>query len=329
MSDAGKIYYPKVIQETPFPGDRPTDLFYDNEPKKRTKDEQEVFIQKEIKELGFPKRVVAVETIGSSLNTRARKILGEFQFTQQGALQIGKYEQGISGDIRWSPTGMIARNAQGETTIGIDADTGDVTIKGRMQSGSLISGNITVGGRDNGEGYISVLDSDNLERVYLDKAGIKVFNGRIIIENDSNVTSIDAKGLVSTANFVQTDTSVGGTSDVTSTSFVDIPGATVSFTTTRERVISIYQAVITFMVENPPTDAGIGVIVMDLDGVEYAPIYLYAGADFGLTFFNQRTLTLAAGSHVLKLKAKIYFVYAGTPAIRPLATRVSYVLFGN
>jgi len=98
-----------------------------------------------IKTQKFPIKRVAVELIGSALNTKSRKILAEFEFTEHGAMQIGKYVNGVSGDIRISPNGIVGRNISGITTFSIDADTGDAVFKGTMQAGSVMTGEIIVG----------------------------------------------------------------------------------------------------------------------------------------------------------------------------------------
>lgn len=51
----------------------------------------------------------------------------------------------MSGDIKISPSGIVARNTSGLTTFAIDGETGNATFAGELQSGSLITGQITVG----------------------------------------------------------------------------------------------------------------------------------------------------------------------------------------
>lgn len=65
--------------------------------------------------------------IDGNLNTSAKTILADFSFGVSGALQIGTYQAGVSGDIRISPNGIIARNSAGANTIAINGSTGEIT----------------------------------------------------------------------------------------------------------------------------------------------------------------------------------------------------------
>ena len=98
-----------------------------------------------IEDQSLPTKKIAFEVIGSALNTKSRRILEPFGFTESGALQIGKYEPGQTGDIKISPTGIIARNSSGINTIVIDGETGDAVFSGTIQSGTLIAGDVVVG----------------------------------------------------------------------------------------------------------------------------------------------------------------------------------------
>jgi len=63
----------------------------------------------------------------ANFNTSAKTILGAFTFGASGAIQIGSYVNGVSGDIRISPNGLLARNSAGITTIAVDGTTGAIT----------------------------------------------------------------------------------------------------------------------------------------------------------------------------------------------------------
>lgn len=95
----------------------------------------------------FPVRNVARETIGEALNTKTRQILGSFTFGQVGAIAIGVYENGVSGDVRITPSGITARDINGATTFSIDGTTGDAVFKGTVYAGSLVTGSVTVQGQ--------------------------------------------------------------------------------------------------------------------------------------------------------------------------------------
>jgi len=131
-----KILTPTVIQDAPFPEEQGEGMVV-------SAADSGVLSPTAIKETPFPRKVIARETISSSLNTLSRKILGAFEFIQQGAIQIGKYLSGVSGDIRLTPDGITARNKGGDTTFAIDGATGDATFLGTIQAGSVIAMEIT------------------------------------------------------------------------------------------------------------------------------------------------------------------------------------------
>jgi|TARA_Y100000034_G_scaffold52172_1_gene64100 hypothetical protein len=139
MAEKIKVYHPTVIEDTPFPGQEGEVILADSQAKNG------VHSPNTIKGKQFPRKRVAVELLGSALNTRSRRILAEFQFTEMGAIQIGKYKNAISGDLRISPNGITARDKAGVTTFAIDGTTGDAVFKGEVRSGSLVTGEIVVG----------------------------------------------------------------------------------------------------------------------------------------------------------------------------------------
>ena len=135
-----KVYNPTEIQDAPFPevvgnADFGTtqSTANDNYSPQSTKDND------------FPDPRISFEVVGSALNTRSKKIIAEFQFTPSGAIQIGQYESGVSGDIRLSPNGIVARNDLGETTFALDGETGDAVFAGTIQAGTVIGGRVIVG----------------------------------------------------------------------------------------------------------------------------------------------------------------------------------------
>lgn len=137
---ANKTYTEQVIEDQPFPqGVNDLTFPVSNQPVNGSYSENKIPNQE------FPVKRVAQELIGTVLNTQSRKILQEFQFTKSGALQIGEYTSGVSGDVRISPDGITARNSAGNTTFNLDGDTGDATFAGKLRSGSIVTGDIVVG----------------------------------------------------------------------------------------------------------------------------------------------------------------------------------------
>lgn len=137
-----KVYTATVIENTSFPeeGEELTTV--------SEKSNSETYSTEKIKATSFPQKRVAVELLSTVLNTKTKKILGEFQFTQMGAIQIGKYENGVSGDLRLSPTGVTGRNTSGTTTLAFDAETGSAIFAGEVRSGSTVTGEVVVGDND-------------------------------------------------------------------------------------------------------------------------------------------------------------------------------------
>ncbi|MEK7180690.1 MAG: hypothetical protein AAB706_04390 [Patescibacteria group bacterium] len=143
-----KVYHTEVIEDAPFPGQDIPVAITQAQPPVGT------FTPTATKEKTFPKKRTAVELISTALNTRSKKILKEFEFADSGAIQVGKYENGVSGDLRITPDGLTARNQSGLTTFAIDGDTGDAIFLGRILAGSIIAegelvgGSIDIGGDD-------------------------------------------------------------------------------------------------------------------------------------------------------------------------------------
>lgn len=129
-----KVYTQEVITDNPFPNGEATSS------SDQTGTTSAVYTAQKIKDQPIIKKIIAQETIGKALNTKSKKILGDFQFTEQGAISIGKYTHGVSGDVKISPNGIVAKNSSGNTTFALDGDTGNATFSGTIQAG----GDVTV-----------------------------------------------------------------------------------------------------------------------------------------------------------------------------------------
>lgn len=108
---------------------------------------------------------VASDVVGTSLDTQQRLILGEYSFGNVGAMQVGTFEQGVSGYVRLSPTGILAVDDENNTTFSVDATTGQAYFSGGVQIGGVT-----------GAGYLKIYDSlDNLI-VQGDQSGLNLFS---------------------------------------------------------------------------------------------------------------------------------------------------------
>lgn len=150
-----KVFTNEVIEETPFPGGDVASVPTSERPPAGT------FQNKVAKEKSFPTQRIAVELLSTSLNTKTKKIIKEFQFTPSGAIQIGDYKSGETGDLRLSPEGIVARNKAGLQTFALDGTTGDAVFKGTIQAGAVVTGTLAVG--PDGDIYI---DGENKRMIW-------------------------------------------------------------------------------------------------------------------------------------------------------------------
>lgn len=133
---AEKVYTPEVVPDAGFPleGSAVTAV---------TSATQETANQtygaKEMTEQGFPPKMVARELLSTAINTISQKITKAFEFTKSGALQIGEYINGVSGDVRITSDGIIARNNAGTTTFALDGETGDAIFTGDVRASTFTS----------------------------------------------------------------------------------------------------------------------------------------------------------------------------------------------
>jgi hypothetical protein len=127
-----KIYTQEIIVDNPFPGQDKFSVLSDAQSGVKY-----TYSNDKTQPQPFPKRNIANGVIGASINTLSKKILGVFEFLKQGAIQIGEYINGISGEIKISPDGIVAKNKNGDTTFAIDGDTGDATFKGTVVAGGV------------------------------------------------------------------------------------------------------------------------------------------------------------------------------------------------
>jgi len=140
MTDKNIILEPEVIQEISFPSDTQATESNSN----NSKSTSETQTPESTSTQTFPKAIIAKDVISSSFNTQQKRILAEFSFNESGAIAIGKYIEGISGDLRLTENGIVARNRNGQTTFSLDGTTGDATFLGTLAAGSLIAGNFFV-----------------------------------------------------------------------------------------------------------------------------------------------------------------------------------------
>lgn len=169
-----KEYQPTIIEAYPFPvadGNQESVDAYGSAAPGRDN-----YAPDEVPARTFPTQTIANTVISDSLDTQSRRILDSFEFAKQGAIQVGEYVDGQSGDIRISPSGIIARNQDGETTFTIDGTTGDATFKGTVAAGSLIAGRTDIG-TVNGNVFI---DGENNRIIISDGTNDRILIGYLL-----------------------------------------------------------------------------------------------------------------------------------------------------
>lgn len=158
MADT-KVYYPEEISDAPFPGQELQNTSV------TTTATGGVSQAPKTSDKKYPVKRVAVELLSSVLNTKSKKVLGEFQLAASGGFRIGTYEAGVSGDVAITPSGITARNTSGVTTFSLVGEDGSAVFAGEVQAGTLISGAVVVGDNrlvlDGEAGRIMVNDGNN------------------------------------------------------------------------------------------------------------------------------------------------------------------------
>lgn len=164
MTDINKVYTQEIIEDTAFPQEDTASLEVSQSPSGG------VYNSATIKSQPIKTKRVATELLSSSLNTKSKKILAEYQFTKHGAIQVGEYQNGVSGDLRLSPDGITARDSTGLTTFAIDGTTGNAVFAGTIQAGTLISGSVIVGDSNiiiDGESKTIIVNDGTNDRVLI------------------------------------------------------------------------------------------------------------------------------------------------------------------
>ena len=193
--------------------------------------------------------IISSAALSNKLDTAAGTILGQFALTGSGALQIGTFSSGASGDIRITPNGITARNSSGTTTFSLDGTTGNAVFAGQLSGASgTFSGNIsgasgtfqgaissnsvtatggniggfTIGAAQLYTGSKSTFGSNNAG-VYVGNDGIKLGSAFYVDTNGS----LTASSITATGSITSTSGNIAGTTTIGngSTTAVTVGGA--------------------------------------------------------------------------------------------------------
>jgi len=302
-----KIYSPDTIENNPLPEQIDVPQFTDAQTSTGG-----VNTQGSIPDQRIARKRVSRETIASSLNTKSKKILGEFTFTDGGAIRVGEYTPGVSGDLRITPNGLTARNESGITTFAIDGTTGDAVFKGELQAGGIITGDILV----TGGGSITAKDGD-----------------------ESSV--LDAYGLVSTTNFKYGTVTSETNQSTTSGTFSVLNSMTLTTPNfPRSVVVNILFSVINQLYGNDANSySGFVQYLAYIDGSNQPDMYLTRNADFDSVSGEKQGLTLttntihflqemSAGTHTIEIKWRV-FNSIGAGVANAYRRTLSFTSLGN
>jgi hypothetical protein len=127
-----------------------------------------------------------------AIDTANGTILGDFTFGVLGAIQIGNYVNGVTGDIRISPTGILGRDKDNNTTFSINATTGIAIL-----NGLVVGMNVGLGTAQ-------------------DSAGVTTIIGDTVTTSFINALNVNA-ATVSASISITTPTITGGTIQTSAT----------------------------------------------------------------------------------------------------------------
>lgn len=208
-----------------------------------------------------------------------------------------------------------------------------------LSASKITSGTLTlVDGVDGAR--LVVLDSVGNEIIEVNKDGITIQDGNIIIYDNLGRVAFDARGLVGVNNF-QSDfiQSLQNTRTTSSDSFVDVSDTSLAFHLDGESRLE-------FKMSGDFANAvGSGEIcseyvALNIDGVLYPDasngfgnvFFIAAGSDpttVLATWSGFHTVTLPAGDHTAKLQFRKQGVYPGEIDARVINTYLSYLKLGN
>jgi hypothetical protein len=211
MTEEIKTYYPNSIEDSSI---YPTGNKYSDETS--SKDSTGVNNPAYIPPTPISIIPVASNVVSVSLDTQKNQILGSYQFGKVGAIQIGNYSNGVSGDIRISPSGLVGRNSSGTTTFSIDGTTGNATFLGTVAAGSIISASISANQITAGTINASVVTITNLNASNITSGTINASTISITNINASNIsTGTLSANRIASGSITATKISVDNLSEIT------------------------------------------------------------------------------------------------------------------
>jgi hypothetical protein len=154
----------------------------------------------------------------------------------------------------------------------------------------------------------------------------------LVDENDQ--TFIDAKGLVSTANFSSDMVKGSGSQTTTSTSYVDVSGLSINITVDRTQKVFIFATMVGVIMSGNSVNVLNGRILLDNSVQVGATMYMpgryfsSSGAHIDSTSSTQELVELSPGTHTVKLQFKVLFS-SDTGQINRSDCILGYILMGK
>ncbi len=189
-----------------------------------------------------------------------------------------------------------------------ERNTVDLTKIKNFSFSSGQGGTLTLGGTANGNGYFQIKNEGGSVIVTGDKNGITVSDGSIVINDTGGTLVVDSSGIKSTTQFPNGGITVGSISNTSSTSFVDVPGASITFSLSRTANILVIFDIVGLHLSNSGA-GGNCYTILNVDGTAQAKTLETPGrmapdasTVYGQTAGASSILTLGAGSHTLKLQ---------------------------
>lgn len=177
-------------------------------------------------------------------------------------------------------------------------------------------GTATLGGAANGDGILTVKDESDNSIVIVDKDGILVEGGKIIVKNGEDNSIIDENGIVSTNVFPISSISGSPYTDITGTSYVTI-GAGINIVLTRsvKALIILSSINASGQINNTLDCSGRTELLIDSDvdgsllGAFYDSFITVATGVreniISKTYSYSNIVTLGIGDHTINFKVKL------------------------
>jgi hypothetical protein len=184
-----------------------------------------------------------------------------------------------------------------------------------------------------------VKDTSGNTIIVLDKDGILVNDGKIVIKNISGTSILDANGLTS-SNFTS-DTITDSTNQViTNTVDTDLVNGSLSFTLAKDSKVLFLYKVVLYITQGGAGDLlGMARVRLKLDGTTLdeavergasfsTQTYVGIAQNINTTVSGHSIELVTAGNHTIKLSA-VLSQDTGTPHLVIYRRTVSYIILGS